>query len=111
MYPGIDLLEEYRAAGFRVLHFPIEDFSVPSSMEDFHRFIEQLDAALRETAVYLHCSAGIGRTGLAAAGLLVFLKQEPSEAIQEIREVRPGAVETRGQKEFLSRYREFLRGR
>jgi ADP-ribosyl-[dinitrogen reductase] hydrolase len=55
--------------------------------------------------VLLHCRGGLGRAGTIAARLLVELGVEPLTAIAKVREVRPGAIETRDQEQFVLRIR------
>lgn len=69
LYPDEDLLGIYRTAGFEVRHIPTRDHSIPPLSPD------QLDAVLhayRELPkpVLIHCSAGLGRTGVAWAHIL-----------------------------------------
>jgi protein-tyrosine phosphatase len=50
--------------------FPIEDFSTPPSMEELDATInEVLECTRRGENIAIHCSAGIGRTGLFVAYL------------------------------------------
>ncbi len=61
---GRNLREVYLQVGMQVLYLPIPDFSVPTT--------DDLERAVRRTIAYaeaghnivVHCSAGIGRTGL-----------------------------------------------
>jgi len=61
---GRNLHTFYLQAGFTVLYLPIPDFSVPTK--------DDLEQAVHNTIAYaqaghnivVHCSAGIGRTGL-----------------------------------------------
>ena len=69
LYPDEDLLGIYRTAGFEVRHIPARDHSIPALTN------EQLAAVLhayRELPkpVLIHCSAGLGRTGVAWAHIL-----------------------------------------
>jgi len=44
---------------------------------------------------------GLGRTGMAAALLLVERGIAPEDAIAAVRRARPGAIETRGQETLV----------
>jgi ADP-ribosyl-[dinitrogen reductase] hydrolase len=60
-------------------------------------------AALRSgRRVLLHCRAGLGRTGMIAARLLVELGATPDEAIAAVRHARPQTIETRAQEQHVS---------
>lgn len=112
---GIPSLRERAAAnGLKVLWFPIADRSVPTpqSAPRFHEAIAEMTGALRagETVV-VHCMGGLGRSGLvAAACLLATLSDlDADEAIRLVRAARAGAVETRGQEEYVAAYARQLR--
>jgi ADP-ribosyl-[dinitrogen reductase] hydrolase len=51
--------------------------------------------------VLVHCRGGLGRAGTIAARLLVELGVETLTAIAKVREVRPGAIETRDPEKFV----------
>ena len=73
------------AVPFRWLHLPIRNFGVPDDGPGFRREVAQLAEALRRgDAVLLHCAAGIGRTGTAAACLLKALGLPSGEALQRV---------------------------
>jgi ADP-ribosyl-[dinitrogen reductase] hydrolase len=85
-------------------HLPIVDVSVPD-----HRFEEKWDTAgeglrsiLRNGSdVLVHCRGGLGRAGTIASRLLIELGMAPKTAIARVRDVRPGAIETRAQEEYV----------
>ncbi len=109
LYGDIDLLGNYRDDGLDVIHFPLENFSVPEKMEHFHRCIESIEEKLRHGNVLIHCMAGCGRTGMMAAGVLVQLGWNASEAIEQVRRTRPGSMDVLKQILFLRGYQRFLR--
>jgi len=85
-------------------HLPIVDGSIPDQ-----RFDEKWDAAgdkllsiLRNGSdVLVHCRGGLGRAGTIASRLLIELGMAPKTAIARVRAVRPGAIETSAQKEYV----------
>ena len=84
--------------------FPITDRAAPTARHraDFDRLLDELltglDAGRR---VAIHCQAGLGRTGLLAASLLVRSGIGPDDAIAIVRSARPGSIETSGQEDFI----------
>lgn len=67
--------------GMEFISYPIPDRGLPKSIGDFSKFTKRLyhEAAGGVTTV-IHCRAGIGRTGLVAAGVLLQWGFEPERA-------------------------------
>jgi Cyclin-dependent kinase inhibitor 3 (CDKN3) len=100
-----DLFEVYRHEGLEVIHLPIRDFSAGHG-QPIQPCIHRVLAELRDGRhVAIHCRAGRGRAGMFAACLArEALGLSGDEAIAWIRELVPGAVETRGQEELIRTY-------
>jgi protein-tyrosine phosphatase len=92
----------YTQEGLEVIRCPIRDFSVPS-LTDLQTTLNQtISHAGYGRNVAIHCSAGIGRTGLFAALLArVLLGFNGEEAIQWVRRYIDSAVETPEQRQFV----------
>ena len=85
-------------------HLPIVDASIPDELFDEQWDIagEELRSILHNGSdVLVHCRGGLGRAGTIAARLLIELGMEPKTAIARVRAVRPGAIETRAQEEYV----------
>jgi protein-tyrosine phosphatase len=58
--------------GIDYLHFPIPDFGVPGNKIQFTEFTRSLSGKLDHGAhIVIHCHGGIGRSSVAAAGVLL----------------------------------------
>ena len=86
---------------------PVPDFT-PPELEQIQRMIEFIDRQTGERKpVVVSCYAGIGRTGTVLACYLVHRGYEPTEAINRVRELRPGSVQTPEQEAAVHRYAEW----
>jgi ADP-ribosyl-[dinitrogen reductase] hydrolase len=88
---------ECRLHGIDWLHLPIPDVSAPT--DEFEATWVRVGEGLRSRQrngfnIVVHCKGGLGRAGTIAARLLVELGADPEDAIQRVREARPGAIET-----------------
>ena len=89
-------------------HLPIADASIPD--ETFEREWESAGRKLRKilrsgSDVVVHCRGGLGRAGTIAARLLAELGAEPQQAMAEVRQARPGAIENSIQENFVMKIR------
>ena len=85
-------------------HLPIVDVSIPDEQfeKEWDVAGEELRSILRRGLdVLVHCRGGLGRAGTIAARLLIELGMEPKKAIESVRAVRPGAIETTDQEKFV----------
>ena len=83
-----------RDLGLRHYHFPLPDMSAPD-MGFIERFVGVLQHELDQGhKVAVHCGAGLGRTGTLLACYFVNEGLSADEAIERVREIRPGSVES-----------------
>jgi hypothetical protein len=98
-------IEDAKRRRFRWLHAPIHDMDTPGAAFEAARvetgpvIAAALDARER---VAIHCAAGLGRTGLLAARLLVDRGLTADEAITRVRRARPGTIETTRQEAYVA---------
>ena len=85
-------------------HLPIRDAGVPDASfeEAWLTTGHEARAVLKRGGrVLLHCRAGLGRTGMIAARLLVELGSMPKSAIADVRNARSGTIETQAQERHV----------
>jgi ADP-ribosyl-[dinitrogen reductase] hydrolase len=85
-------------------HLPIPDQDVPDErfLKAWPTLSGELHALLAGgQRVLIHCKGGLGRTGLVAAMLCIEQGADAHGAMADIRAVRPGAIETDEQEEFV----------
>jgi atypical dual specificity phosphatase len=93
-------------AGLLSLHVPVEDMTPPSLAQVAECVSAIRKAHERDMGVAIHCYAGRGRTGTVLACYLVAHGATADEAIAQVRQLRPGSIETEEQESVI---REFER--
>ncbi len=90
--------------GVAILHLPVTDMTPPTQAQLVQavRFLESVVDSGGRAAV--HCVAGFGRTGTVLAAYLVAKGEDPDEAIHQVREARPGSIETAEQEQAVHRF-------
>ena len=84
--PDYDLALRQATLPMRWMQVPMRDFGLAGNVEVFRTGIESIAHCLTQgDAVLLHCAAGIGRTGTAAACLLKRLGVSREDALQRVR--------------------------
>ncbi len=102
--------KELKAHGMELLHLPVADFT-PPGLGQMNQFARRNEASLAQgRPVGVHCTAGMGRTGTMLASWFVWQGMEGVEAIQEIRRLRPGSIETPEQEAAVLAFSRSLRG-
>ncbi len=101
-------ITKLHAYGIQAAHYPIIDMSVPSlqEAESMCRYISELLDADHPTV--LHCKAGLGRTGTILACVLVYRSMDPMRAIEAVRTVKPGYIQTEEQLDFVGEFSAYL---
>lgn len=105
----LGLLEEgqhCQSAGLEFLSFPIEDRSVPPSFNEFDGLLNTLSEFLRKgRAVGVHCRAGIGRSSMIVASVLIRYGLSVDSAFRAIQEARGCSVpDTPEQRHWVERF-------
>ena len=91
-------------AGLMTVHIPVVDMEAPSQ--------EQLDRCLaaihrangQNLGVGIHCSAGLGRTGVVLGCYFISKGLTAPNAIARVRRLRPGSIETTEQEEAVEEF-------
>ena len=97
--------------GIEFISFPIADRSVPRSSAETERIARHLsDELLNGKGVAIHCRAGIGRSSLIAACVLVLNGYEASSALDAISKARGVEVpDTEAQTFWVSAFQAIQR--
>jgi len=102
-------LDDERVKEVKYLHIMSNDMGVPefvdlgSAVDFIHRRITNNEP------VMVHCLAGMGRTGTILACYLVkYQNMSADEAIQKVREERPGSIQSYPQEEIIFRFSKSL---
>ena len=90
------------------ISFPVRDGGVPASTREAKAVAEAIVARLNEgKAVAVHCRAGIGRSTLVAACVLVLLGFAPGMAFDLIGKARGVKVpDTERQRDWVDMFRD-----
>jgi len=92
------------------LHMPTEDLRAPDvqKIDEVVDFIhENLNG---NVPVMVHCAAGIGRTGtILACYLIKFHQHNAKNAINKVREKRPGSIQSEHQEIVISLYEKHVK--
>ena len=94
---------EARAHGMEFISFPIPDMGLPASVTEFASITKTLFAQVNDGSnTLVHCRAGIGRSGLLTAGVLLHAGMNPEEAFAYVSKMRGIRVpETPDQHDWL----------
>ena len=91
------------------LHVMSNDMGVPE-FDDLTFAVDFIHQRLNdEEPVMVHCLAGLGRTGTILASYLVkYENMSADEAIEKVREIRPGSIQSYPQEEMIFRFEKSL---
>ena len=92
------------------LHVLSNDMSVPE-FDDLVHAVDFIHSRITNNEpVLVHCLAGMGRTGVILACYLVkYQKMSASEAIEKVREERPGSIQSYPQEEIIFQFEKSLK--
>ena len=85
---------------------PVPDTAAPNyeTLDQWNYIRQRIHTRLdREEKILIHCRGGLGRSGTLAAKLLMDKGLTCREAIERVRVIRPGAIETLEQELYLCR--------
>jgi atypical dual specificity phosphatase len=87
------------------MYEPVRDFT-PPAQEQIQRMIDFINeqAVQGGRPVVVSCYAGIGRTGTVLGCYLVSRGMEPADAVNEVRRLRPGSIQTPEQEAAVYEY-------
>jgi len=104
-----DPLDDDWVKDVNYLHVYSNDMSVPE-FDDLVSAIDFIHSRITNNEpVMVHCLAGLGRTGtLLACYLVKYQKMSVDDAIQKVREERPGSIQSFPQEEIIFQFAKSL---
>ena len=88
----------------RAYSMPIKNYGIPAQIKknEYSQIIRDCVTQLElNKNVYLHCYAGLGRSGMFASLILKALGLDSNQCINHVRNCRPGTIETEEQEKFV----------
>ena len=92
------------------LHVHSNDMGVPE-FDDLVKSVDFIhDRIVNDEPVMVHCLAGLGRTGtILSCYLIKYKKMSADDAIQKVRNERPGSIQSFPQEEIIFRLEKSLK--
>ncbi len=90
--------------GMLAVAVPVPDMGAPTERQLDHVLATIRKANASGMGVAVHCAAGLGRTGTILAAYFVADGLSAREALVQVRNLRPGSVETSEQERAIERY-------
>ena len=93
----------------KYLHIHSNDMGVPE-FDDLVKTVDFIhDRIVNDEPVMVHCLAGLGRTGtILACYLIKYKKMSADDAIQKVRDERPGSIQSFSQEEIIFQFAKSL---
>jgi len=102
----------FNGGDINYLHLAVEDFGAPN-IEELVQAVDFIDQQISSgRPVMVHCAAGKGRTGAVLAAYLIKKQKLTAEqAIEKLRGIRPGSVQSISQETAVSMYEKYLKNK
>ena len=96
-------IKEYaKGLSIEVIPMEFENYMIPTENQLKNFFSIMKESIKEKKPVLVHCQMGCGRTGLLLTSFVMkFEKKDFNQSLYEIRKIRPCAVETEMQLEYL----------
>ena len=91
-------------AGLLSVTVPVPDMEPPTDRQFDHLLVTIRKANATGMGVAVHCAAGLGRTGTVLAAYFVATGLSARDALNKVRDLRPGSVETTEQERAIERF-------